>query len=75
MTPDFFCDIKPLVYLSLVFYSILEVFIEYFYHSNDLFRDSVFLHDCLRAWIESNAFLKIYEVQGSVLLVMRYPAQ
>ena len=54
-----------LVYFSLVFYRTLEVFIEYFYHSNDLFWDSVFVHvrPHTFAVVIVERLFKIYEVQ------------
>ena len=54
-----------LVYFSLVFYRTLEVSIEYFYHSNDLFWDSVFVHVRPHAFavVIVERLFKIYEVQ------------
>ena len=74
LTPIFFFFFflcQTTAYLSLVFYSTLKVFIEYFYHSNDLFWDSVFLHDCPHAFQEDRVerLFKIYEVQ----IVCRLP--
>ena len=66
MTPFSFLFLcQTTVYLSLVFYSTLNVLIEYFYHSNDLFWDSVFLHDCPHAFKVDRVerVFKIYEVQ------------
>ena len=36
-------NVKPFAYFSLVFYSILNVFIGYFCHYNGLFWDTIFL--------------------------------
>ena len=36
-------NVKPFAYFSLVFYSILNVFTEYFYHFNGLFWDAILL--------------------------------
>ena len=58
-------NVKPLAYFSLVVYSTLEVFTKYFYHSNDVFWDYIFLHDSQHAFAVDRVehHFKIYEVQ------------
>ena len=58
-------NVKPLAYFSLVVYSTLEVFTKYFHHSNDVFWDSIFLHDSQHAFAVDRVehHFKIYEVQ------------